>query len=362
MELSKFFLSALQDAGPLFWKRLYCQQWSTIPAFTSVAIPPDPITSQTFSSHQSSDVKLEKAADSSSEDEEEEEEDEDETLHLRLCGLPLPSSVPPTFCDGGFDFSNVDWQYYCRQHVFNRIDWESIPRDGKPSIAIKKSLTGAVYRNSARSSQYGHRPMRGVRGERVLSAAFCNSTIGYFETRINESEGDKVITVGVCSKSFPLRRKAVGWSSDAAHAALSVGFHADDGGKFAPTDPSWMGVRKWNNPIGNCRATIGCGVNFETKEVFFTRDGLFLGIAYTYAKSIPIRALADFTNSGWFPVVTMMADPADVDFNFGQRRFEFNLENTDMWSCFGRGCTSPIPSAVAELRGTAAVAWAPAPK
>jgi hypothetical protein len=86
---------------------------------------------------------------------------------------------------------------------------------------------------------------------------------------------------------------------------------------------------------------VGCGVNFETKEVFFTRDGHFLGIAYVYDK-IPDRAKEDFASSGWFPVVALMANPADIDFNFGQRLFVFDLNHEIMWSTFGKGVTATL--------------------
>jgi hypothetical protein len=191
------------------------------------------------------------------EDSLDDEDDNDETLD-GILGSPLPPSCPPPFTDNGIDPSNIDWKFYCQEHAFNRIDFDVVPRDGKPVLALKPSLAGAVYRSQLGSSSgYGHKPIRSVRAERLLEPHFCERKIGYFEIRINENGGEQIITPGVCSRydpklptpaeypanfcirSFPMRSKAVGWTSDAASCALAAGFHCDDGRKFVPSDPAW---------------------------------------------------------------------------------------------------------------------------
>ncbi|RUS17269.1 concanavalin A-like lectin/glucanase domain-containing protein [Endogone sp. FLAS-F59071] len=61
--------------------------------------------------------------------------------------------------------------------------------------------------------------------------------------------------------------------------------------------------------------TIGCGINFKTKSIFFTMNGELLGIAF---ESVPLR----------YPLYPFVAlnNPGDrVEINFGVRAFKFDV-------------------------------------
>jgi Ran-binding protein 9/10 len=138
--------------------------------------------------------------------------------------------------------------------------------------------------------------------------------------------------------NFPWEKRAVGWHEP---DALSVAFHADDGRKFSPADSAFSGISSWNNPLPAGKTTLGCGINFETNEIFFTRDGVFMGIAYRHEEvKCSANALEALKNDGWIPCITFRSTPMEVSFNFGQRCFEFNLVgSTILWDCFGSGAT-----------------------
>ena len=57
-----------------------------------------------------------------------------------------------------------------------------------------------------------------------------------------------------------------GWKSG------SWGYHGDDGNKF---DQLGIGIR-YSEPYG-ANDVVGCGINFHTGRVFFTKNGYNLG-------------------------------------------------------------------------------------
>jgi Ran-binding protein 9/10 len=72
--------------------------------------------------------------------------------------------------------------------------------------------------------------------------------------------------VGLSEKNVSLNRLP-GWDQ------TSYGYHGDDGYFFAS---SGKGVEY--GPTFTTRDVIGCGLNFVTREIFFTKNGQHLGI------------------------------------------------------------------------------------
>lgn len=56
--------------------------------------------------------------------------------------------------------------------------------------------------------------------------------------------------------------------------AHSYGYHGDDGNKFAG------GVNAAYGPVFTTGDIVGCGVNNVTGQIFFTKNGMFLGYAF----------------------------------------------------------------------------------
>jgi len=72
-----------------------------------------------------------------------------------------------------------------------------------------------------------------------------------------------ILVIGLCGEFSDLTRAQAGWH------AWSVGYHSDDGGIFLQAGESAVSVCDTFKP----GSTVGCGVNYETKEFFFTLDG-----------------------------------------------------------------------------------------
>jgi hypothetical protein len=71
-----------------------------------------------------------------------------------------------------------------------------------------------------------------------------------------------------------------GWERD------SWGYHGDDGHSFHST-----GSGKPFGPTFITNDTIGCGVNFRTNEIFFTKNGVFIG-KFTFTQSFDVKITA----------------------------------------------------------------------
>lgn len=72
--------------------------------------------------------------------------------------------------------------------------------------------------------------------------------------------------VGLSEKNVSLNRLP-GWDQ------TSYGYHGDDGNFFAS---SGKGVEY--GPTFTTGDVIGCGLNFVTREIFFTKNGQHLGL------------------------------------------------------------------------------------
>ncbi|ELR15943.1 SPRY domain containing protein [Acanthamoeba castellanii str. Neff] len=96
--------------------------------------------------------------------------------------------------------------------------------------------------------------------------------------------------------------------SDDGLSVRSYGYHADDGRVFAQ---SGIG-RKWG-PTFTTGDVIGCGVNFLSRSLFFTKNGELLGVAVQKLKHC----------RKFYPIVTLHSAGARVRLNFGDRPFVF---------------------------------------
>jgi hypothetical protein len=95
----------------------------------------------------------------------------------------------------------------------------------------------------------------------------------YFEVTINKLVPDKAnhcVAIGVASDSFPLKKSMPGWKE------LSWGYHGDDGHVF---HNSGFKSRAYGPSFGE-GDTIGCGMRDDGQSIFFTKNGISLGVAF----------------------------------------------------------------------------------
>eukprot|EP00761_Pharyngomonas_kirbyi_P014159 gb/GECH01014189.1/.p1 GENE.gb/GECH01014189.1/~~gb/GECH01014189.1/.p1 ORF type:complete len:449 (+),score=80.66 gb/GECH01014189.1/:1-1347(+) len=123
--------------------------------------------------------------------------------------------------------------------------------------------------------------------------------IAYFEMTILSAEG--LATIGVASDNYP-SDKQPGWRF------LSYGYHGDDGKKF---DYKHRGRGSAYGPCFGTGDTVGCGIDFSDRSIFFVINGKTLPTAFHNAD----------LHVSLFPIVGL--DRAHVQLNFGQDPFSY---------------------------------------
>lgn len=127
----------------------------------------------------------------------------------------------------------------------------------------------------------------------------------YFEIKILSIGKKGFIGVGLCGKNEGLNRLP-GWEKN------SLGYHGDDGfifqnsGTGTPYGPRYVK----NDVIGLC-------LNFYEKSVFFTKNGLGLGLAF-------VRLDQNFLNE-MYPLIGLRTKEETIIANFGIKPFEFDI-------------------------------------
>ncbi|KAJ1723000.1 hypothetical protein LPJ53_002618 [Coemansia erecta] len=127
----------------------------------------------------------------------------------------------------------------------------------------------------------------------------------YFEAYVKSRGQSGYIGIGLSHPSISTSRLP-GWD------AGSWGYHGDDGNSF--------GGDGRGNPYGpgfKSGDTVGCGIDFMRRSIFFTRNGVFLGYAF---KNID-------TTKPLYPCVGMRTQGENIVANFGRSEFVFDICN-----------------------------------
>jgi hypothetical protein len=127
----------------------------------------------------------------------------------------------------------------------------------------------------------------------------------YFEVEIKQKSKDTAIAVGFSTSDASLERLP-GWETH------SWGYHGDDGKMFFGEHSG----RSYGPTFGS-GDVIGCGINFNTWQAFFTKNGQDLGICFRELKK----------DMKLYPTIGMKKHSgALVTGNFGQRPFVFDID------------------------------------
>nr|CDS26877.1 ran binding protein 9 [Hymenolepis microstoma] len=128
-----------------------------------------------------------------------------------------------------------------------------------------------------------------------------NTGVYYYETEICALKSECVIVIGFSTKNTP---KSIVWDSSC--------YGLDNSGALYHSSPDIVlcpnGFKE--NDI------IGCGVNFITNSLFFTKNGQFLGNAFEGV--VPI-----YGNSEVHPVILMSGLQSKILTNFGEEPFVY---------------------------------------
>lgn len=93
--------------------------------------------------------------------------------------------------------------------------------------------------------------------------------------------------------------------------AGSFGYHGDDGHGFAGS-----GVGDTYGPRFTTGDIIGCGINFADASAFYTKNGRFIGTAFSSLN----------LSKQYYPVVGLRTPGEHVETNFGGKPFAFDAE------------------------------------
>ncbi|PKC75200.1 SPRY-domain-containing protein [Rhizophagus irregularis] len=125
----------------------------------------------------------------------------------------------------------------------------------------------------------------------------------YYEINIIDKGTCGIIGLGFCEPNIRLGTMP-GWDYK------SYGYHGDDGKKFASS-----GKGSIYGPTYTTGDTVGVGINFFNNTMFFTKNGIHLGTAFTHVES-----------STLYPVIGLRSLRLCVLVNFGQKQFMFDID------------------------------------
>ncbi|KAI8322212.1 SPRY-domain-containing protein, partial [Martensiomyces pterosporus] len=133
----------------------------------------------------------------------------------------------------------------------------------------------------------------------------ARSGVYYFELHIKSRGQSGYIGIGLSLYGIGAHRLP-GWDEG------SWGYHGDDGNSF--------GGDGHGHPYGpgfTTGDTVGCGIDFMLRRIFFTRNGFFLGYAF---KDIDI-------SKDLYPCVGMRTPGEHVVANFGHKAFAYDIDH-----------------------------------
>ncbi|XP_034924589.1 ran-binding protein M homolog [Populus alba] len=124
----------------------------------------------------------------------------------------------------------------------------------------------------------------------------------YFEIFVKNAGAKGQIAIGFTNQGFKMRRQP-GWETN------SCGYHGDDGNLY-----NGHGKGETFGPTFTTNDTVGAGINYASQEFFFTKNGAVVGGVYKDIKG-PL-----------FPTVAVHSQNEEIEVNFGQREFAFDLK------------------------------------
>jgi len=135
-----------------------------------------------------------------------------------------------------------------------------------------------------------------------------------------QQQRHECVAIGLSTKHFSPTNKMPGWDME------SYGYHGDDGGIF-------HGQGDMLSPYGPAFGpgdTVGCGLEYFSRRIFFVKNGIFLG--YAFDNDVGGGGGGgggglgkDVVESGLYPTVGVDTD-CPIFTNFGEHPFKFDLK------------------------------------
>jgi hypothetical protein len=163
-------------------------------------------------------------------------------------------------------------------------------------LSLKNGKTRVEYKGKGQT----HKDAAAVRTQHPIPKT-CG--VYYYEVKIISKGRDGFIGMGLSDYKVKLNRLP-GWDEN------SYGYHGDDGNIFAAS-----GSGQAYGPTFTTGDVIGCCFNLAEKQIFFTKNGENLDIAF---KGV--------TSTTLFPTLGMQTPGEIVQANFGQSEFIFDFD------------------------------------
>ncbi|VVT58877.1 uncharacterized protein SAPINGB_P006429 [Magnusiomyces paraingens] len=170
------------------------------------------------------------------------------------------NSVPPGLLFLGLSPLPTSW-------VYREVATQSGSDDLAPVISANGLLI--TYESKSKPSIQETRTLKTNYPIPPLCGVF------YYEVDILFASRDTTVSVGLCTDRARLAKVP-------GHAEHTWGFHSDDGRIISPQDHGSPQAHKFGT--GD---VVGCGVNFARGSIFFTKNGIHLGEAYTGLEFAP---------------------------------------------------------------------------
>ena len=123
------------------------------------------------------------------------------------------------------------------------------------------------------------------------------------------------VAVGLSTLAFNPSNKMPGWDIN------SYGYHGDDGGIFHGHGDM---IRRYGPSFG-VGDTVGCGLDYALRRIFFVKNGVFLGYAFDQLSE-------DAMERGLYPTVGVDT-VCPLFINFGEKAFSFDLNKFALEGC-----------------------------
>lgn len=151
----------------------------------------------------------------------------------------------------------------------------------------------------------------------------------YFEVKIINKGINGMIEIGFCTKQIFMNIKTnnSNVTSIPRQENNLLSYHGDDGYFY------YSGSGRPYGPLYITGDTIGCYINFKTKIVFFTKNGVNLGIAC---------CLPDDFKDALYPCARLRSQGACMKANFGHKQFKYSVMTHDIIKSPFRGTRNPL--------------------
>lgn len=170
-------------------------------------------------------------------------------------------------------------------------------QDKYPGLDISNNGLDVRYSGAASKADI---EAASVRADYPMSPA-CG--MYYFEVTINSKNKESAIAIGFSTAEASLERLP-GWETH------SWGYHGDDGKMFSGEHSG-----RSYGPTFSANDVVGCGIDFNLGQAFFTINGRDLDVCFRDLKGLRP-----------FPTIGMKKySGASVSVNFGQRPFVFDI-------------------------------------